>query len=93
MAASRGRVYQTRPVEAGPLARVQPTRSLVVSLNSAGQITRAGPPPYSVVINGAMRDEGPPSYSRSEFAEARRSCFRRKAAREQQLATGTDLNG
>jgi hypothetical protein len=30
----------------------------VVSLNSAGQITRAGPRPYSVVINGAMRDEG-----------------------------------
>ena len=45
---------------------------LLVSLTSAGQITPAGPPPYFVVIDRALRDEGtsyhyaPPS----EFAEA-----------------------
>ena len=45
---------------------------LLVSLTSAGQITPAGPPPYFVVIDRALRDEGtsyhyaPPS----EFAAA-----------------------
>lgn len=45
---------------------------LLVSLTSAGQITPAGPPPYFVIIDRALRDEGtsyhyaPPS----EFAEA-----------------------
>lgn len=45
---------------------------LLLSLTSAGQITPAGPPPYFVVIDRALRDEGtsyhyaPPS----EFAEA-----------------------
>ncbi len=45
---------------------------LLVSLTSAGQIAPAGPPPYFVVIDRALRDEGtsyhyaPPS----EFAEA-----------------------
>ena len=45
---------------------------LLVSLTSAGQIIPAGPPPYFVVIDRALRDEGtsyhyaPPS----EFAEA-----------------------
>ena len=45
---------------------------LLVSLTSAGQITPAGPPPYFVVIERALRDEGtsyhyaPPA----EFAEA-----------------------
>jgi uridine phosphorylase len=45
---------------------------LLVSMTSAGQITRAGNPPYFVVIDRALRDEGtsyhyaPPS----EFAEA-----------------------
>ena len=45
---------------------------LLVSLTSAGQITPSGPPPYFVVIDRALRDEGtsyhyvPPS----EFAEA-----------------------
>lgn len=45
---------------------------LLVSLTSAGQITPAGSPPYFVVIDRALRDEGtsyhyaPPS----EFAEA-----------------------
>ena len=45
---------------------------LLVSLTSAGQITPCGPPPYFVVIDRAMRDEGasyhyaPPS----EFADA-----------------------
>jgi uridine phosphorylase len=47
---------------------------LLVSLTSAGQIVPAGPPPYFVVIDRALRDEGtsyhyaPPS----EFAEADR---------------------
>jgi uridine phosphorylase len=46
--------------------------SLLVSLTSAGQIVPAGPPPYFVVIDRALRDEGtsyhylPPS----EFAQA-----------------------
>jgi uridine phosphorylase len=45
---------------------------LLVSLTSAGQITPAGPPPYFVVIDRALRDEGtsyhyaPPA----EYAEA-----------------------
>jgi uridine phosphorylase len=45
---------------------------LLVSLTSAGQITPGGPPPYFVIIDRALRDEGtsyhyaPPS----EFAEA-----------------------
>ena len=45
---------------------------VLVSLTSAGQIAPAGPPPYFVVINRALRDEGtsyhytPPS----EFADA-----------------------
>jgi hypothetical protein len=45
---------------------------LLVSLTSAGQITPSGPPPYFVVIDRALRDEGtsyhyaPPA----EFAEA-----------------------
>jgi uridine phosphorylase len=45
---------------------------LLVSLTSAGQVTPAGPPPYFVVIDRALRDEGtsyhymPPS----EFADA-----------------------
>ncbi len=45
---------------------------LLVSLTSAGQVLPAGPPPYFVVIDRALRDEGtsyhytPPS----EFADA-----------------------
>jgi len=31
---------------------------LLVSLTSAGQVTPAGPPPYFVVIDRALRDEG-----------------------------------
>ncbi|MBA3518799.1 MAG: nucleoside phosphorylase [Rhizobiales bacterium] len=45
---------------------------LLVSLTSAGQITPAGRPPYFVVIDRALRDEGT-SYHyapQSEFAEA-----------------------
>jgi uridine phosphorylase len=55
---------------------------LLVSLTSAGQITPAGPPPYFVVIDRALRDEGtsyhyaPPS----EFAEADPELVRRAAA-------------
>jgi len=43
-----------------------------VSLTSAGQIAAAGPPPYFVVIDRALRDEGTSyHYARpSEFAEA-----------------------
>jgi uridine phosphorylase len=45
---------------------------LLVSLTSAGQITASGPPPYFVIIDRALRDEGT-SYHYStpaEFAEA-----------------------
>lgn len=45
---------------------------LLVALTSAGQITPAGPPPYFVVIDRGLRDEGT-SYHyapASEFAEA-----------------------
>src|ERR1700751_3684789 len=55
---------------------------LLVSLTSAGQITPAGSPPYFVVIDRALRDEGtsyhyaPPS----EFAEADPELVRTAAA-------------
>ena len=55
---------------------------LLVSLTSAGQITAAGPPPYFVVIDRALRDEGtsyhyaPPS----EFADADPELVKRAAA-------------
>jgi uridine phosphorylase len=55
---------------------------LLVSLTSAGQITPAGPPPYFVVIDRALRDEGtsyhyaPPA----EFAEADPELVKRAAA-------------
>jgi uridine phosphorylase len=45
---------------------------LLVSLSSAGQIVASGPPPYFVIIDRALRDEGT-SYHylpASEFAEA-----------------------
>ena len=46
---------------------------LLVSLTSAGQIAPAGPPPYFVIIDRALRDEGASyHYTRpSEFADAR----------------------
>jgi uridine phosphorylase len=45
---------------------------LLVSLTSAGQIMAAGPPPYFVVIDRALRDEGTSYHyaAPSEFAEA-----------------------
>jgi uridine phosphorylase len=45
---------------------------LLISVTSAGQIAPAGPPPYFVVIDRALRDEGTSyHYARpSEFAEA-----------------------
>jgi uridine phosphorylase len=45
---------------------------LLVSLTSAGQILEAGPPPYFVVIDRALRDEGTSYHYAvpSEFAEA-----------------------
>src|SRR3954463_12657309 len=45
---------------------------LLISVTSAGQIVPAGPPPYFVVIDRALRDEGTSyHYARpSEFAEA-----------------------
>ena len=45
---------------------------LLVSLTSAGQVLPAGPPPYFVVIDRALRDEGTSyHYARpSEFADA-----------------------
>jgi uridine phosphorylase len=55
---------------------------LLVSLTSAGQITSSGPPPYFVVIDRALRDEGtsyhyaPPA----EFAQADPKLVNRAAA-------------
>jgi uridine phosphorylase len=45
---------------------------LLISLTSAGQITPAGTPPYFVVIDRALRDEGTSYHyaAPSEFAEA-----------------------
>jgi uridine phosphorylase len=44
----------------------------LVSLTSAGQITPAGPPPYLVIIDRALRDEGTSYHyaSPADFAEA-----------------------
>jgi uridine phosphorylase len=44
----------------------------VISLTSAGQIIPAGPPPYFVIIDRALRDEGTSYHyaAPSEFAEA-----------------------
>jgi len=45
---------------------------LLISLTSAGQIVPAGPPPYFVVIDRALRDEGTSYHydAPSEFADA-----------------------
>ena len=45
---------------------------LLISLTSAGQITPAGPPPYFVIIERALRDEGTSYHyaAPSEYAEA-----------------------
>ena len=45
---------------------------MLVSITSAGQITPAGPPPYFVIIDRALRDEGTSYHyaAPSEFAEA-----------------------
>jgi uridine phosphorylase len=45
---------------------------LLLSLTSAGQITRAGPTPYFVIIDRALRDEGTSSHYAppSEYSEA-----------------------
>jgi uridine phosphorylase len=45
---------------------------LLVSVTSAGQITPAGPPPYFVIIDRALRDEGTSYHyaAASEYAEA-----------------------
>jgi uridine phosphorylase len=55
---------------------------LLVSLTSAGQIKPSGPPPYFVVIDRALRDEGTSyHYARpSEFAEADPDLVRTAAA-------------
>lgn len=45
---------------------------LLINLTSAGQIIPAGPPPYFVIINRALRDEGTSYHyaAPTEFAEA-----------------------
>lgn len=45
---------------------------ILVSVTSAGQITPAGPPPYFVIIDRALRDEGTSYHyaAPSEYAEA-----------------------
>ena len=44
---------------------------VLISMTSAGQITSAGPPPYFVIINRALRDEGTSYHyaAPSEYAE------------------------
>lgn len=61
---------------------------LVVSLTSAGQITPAGPTPYFVVIERALRDEGTSYHyaEPSEFATADAQLV--KAGREALLSLG-----
>jgi hypothetical protein len=56
---------------------------LLISLTSAGQITPAGTPPYFVVIDRALRDEGTSYHyaAPSEFAEAMRSLSLRRQNR------------
>jgi Phosphorylase superfamily len=47
---------------------------LLVSLTSAGQVVASGPPPYFVIIDRALRDEGTSHHCApaAEFAEADR---------------------
>jgi uridine phosphorylase len=61
---------------------------LIISLTSAGQITPAGPTPYFVVIDRALRDEGTSYHyaEPSEFAQADARLVR--AAREALLGLG-----
>ena len=62
---------------------------LLVSLTSAGQIVPSGPPPYFVVIDRALRDEGT-SYHyapRSEFAEADRDLVKIAGPRSRRRRT------
>ena len=55
---------------------------LLISLTSAGQITPAGPPPYFVVIDRALRDEGTSYHyaAPSDYAEADAELVRAAAA-------------
>jgi uridine phosphorylase len=68
---------------------------LLVSLTSAGQITPAGPTPYFVIIDRALRDEGTSYHyaSPSEYAEADPSLVALAAAaltrRGQHFAVGS----
>lgn len=56
--------------------------SLLISLTSAGQIVPVGVPPYFVVIDRALRDEGTSYHyaEPSEFAEANPALVQRAAA-------------
>ncbi len=55
---------------------------LLISLTSAGQITPAGTPPYFVIIDQALRDEGTSYHyaAPSEFASAEPELVKRAAA-------------
>ena len=55
---------------------------LLISLTSAGQITPAGTPPYFVVIDRALRDEGTSYHyaAPSEYSEADPTAHRRRRA-------------
>jgi uridine phosphorylase len=64
---------------------------LLISLTSAGQITPAGPPPYFVVIDRALRDEGTSYHyaAPSEFAEADPALVAAAAEALARLSLGT----
>ena len=61
---------------------------LLINLTSAGQIIPAGPPPYFVIIDRALRDEGTSYHyaAPSEFAEAEPGLI--KLARDALAGTG-----
>src|SRR5262249_54876681 len=63
----------SRPFAVRPSEKLCPSGGrLPLSLTSAGQIVAAGPPPYFVIIERALRDEGTSYHyaAPAEFAEA-----------------------
>jgi len=68
---------------------------LLISLTSAGQITASGPPPYFVIIDRALRDEGtsyhylPPSDDSAADAELIDAAIQASAACRQRIVVGT----
>lgn len=68
---------------------------LLISLTSAGQITASGPPPYFVIIDRALRDEGtsyhylPPSEDSAADPRLVDAAVRASAACKQRIVVGT----